>query len=151
MPRDILVDDSTYVWAKNKTWYVNHDGYAVTHLPRVGNTNAVFIQLHRAIMGEPDNMLVDHQDRNKLNCQEYNLRVCTKGENQRNSSYKRPGSTSKYRGVSWHASSGTWRAQISFNSTKIELGHYTKELDAAIAYNNGSTLYHKEFGVLNEI
>jgi len=151
IPSNILVDDSTYIWAKDKTWYVNHDGYAITRISPFGDGRSTYLQLHRVIKGDPDGKLVDHWDRDKMNCQEYNLRICTKGENQRNSTYKIPGATSIHKGVSWHTSGKKWRAQISFNRKRYWLGYYNTEIEAAKAYNTACLIYHKEFGVLNKV
>ncbi|MFA5238341.1 MAG: AP2 domain-containing protein [Phycisphaerae bacterium] len=49
--------------------------------------------------------------------------------------YKGNGS-SKYKGVSWKESNHKWRAFIYINGKHVHLGYFTKEEDAALAYNS---------------
>src|SRR5687767_1877850 len=73
-----LVDDADYEWLSKMRWsYVN--GYAVRN-----GTN-----MHRLITSAPVGMDVDHIDRNRLNNQRSNLRVCTHKENMQNIANRR--------------------------------------------------------------
>ncbi len=49
---------------------------------------------------------------------------------------KKKANTSNYKGVSWHKSHGKWYAEITINYSKVKLGAYSLEIDAAKAYNN---------------
>lgn len=44
--------------------------------------------------------------------------------------------SSRFRGVSWSARSGKWRAQMWRGPKVLHLGFFDKELDAAHAYDN---------------
>ncbi len=95
--------------------------------------------MHRAIFEYhngfpvPDNMEVDHVDRNGLNNLRYNLRVCTSAQNKVNSSLHR-NNTSSYKGVHWDKSRHKWYAEIGFNYHVINLGRYDDIEDAIDAY-----------------
>ena len=79
-----------------------------------------------------------------------NCRWATRCEQMRNTRKRRNAKTSKYRGVSWCANVGKWRAQIcgtSRNSNHI--GLYVTEVDAAIAYDEVAAVEFGEFASLN--
>src|SRR5690606_8965493 len=89
-----LVDDQDYEWLSQFQWCY-HKGYAVR---RVGRRNMF---MHRIIMNTPPGMHTDHVDRNKLNNQRANLRVCTEQQNKWNYGALKSKRTSKYKGVSF--------------------------------------------------
>ncbi len=69
---------------------------------------------------------------------------------ERNTS-KRPGTSSRFRGVSWHKSAGKWRAQIRAGDVQHWLGDFTSEVAAAIAYNNAAKQLFGEFAYPNDV
>jgi hypothetical protein len=73
----------------------------------------------------PENLVVDHIDRDKSNNFIENLRLLTKSQNNRNRDCK---------GVSFDKARNKWRAQISINNTTIMLGRYDIESQALAAY-----------------
>jgi hypothetical protein len=110
-------------------WFLHIKGYAVANLPGGGQ-----VLLHRLIMGleHGDRRQVDHRDRNPLNCQRSNMRLATSGQNRQNvTSYR--GSTSQYRGVSWDAARGRWKAQGKVARRGVFIGRYATEEEAAEA------------------
>jgi hypothetical protein len=67
----------------------------------------------------PENLVVDHIDRDLSNNKIENLRLLTKSMNTRNQGKS---------GVSWDKARKKWRAQASVNDTTIQLGRFdTKE------------------------
>lgn len=139
-----LVDDedfeyvSQWKWTAlftSKNWYASRDGSKIL--------------LHRIIMRARSGQIVDHKDRNGLNCQKINLRFCTKSQNQMN---RRPrGGTSRYKGVWLRGDTDRWQAEIHYNYKKVSLGCYNTQEEAAIAYNKAAKEYHGEFANLNLI
>lgn len=94
---------------------------------------------------------IDHIDGNPLNNQKSNLRICTNTENNKNHRVDARDSTlsnSKYKGVRLH-DCGKWVALITVNNKTIYLGLFTKEVDAAISYNNAAIMHFGEFACLN--
>lgn len=109
--------------------------------------------LARLVMNAPEGMCVDHINRNTLDNRKVNLRICTGSENGRNSKSK-TGSTSRYKGVHVKARtkySKIWIARIGHDGNQIYLGSFTKEEDAAIAYNKKAKELFGEYALLNVI
>jgi len=128
-------------------WGKNHEGYISRH---ARNSNPRTIFLHRVVMNAPGGTEVDHRDGNKLDIRKQNLRLCTCAKNSLNKG-ARGNNTSGYKGVSWHPTTGKWRALIAVNRRQISLGLYYDKKDAARAYNAAALKYHGEFAKLNEI
>jgi hypothetical protein len=101
--------------------------------------------LHRVLMDAPDGVQVDHQDRNPLNNRRYNLRKATPVQNQGNRVKAHPGSSSLFKGVSWHRATGKWRAKIQ----QRWLGVFPSEEEAARAYDLEAVKLFGEFATLN--
>jgi hypothetical protein len=79
-----MVDDEDWDLIKGYNWYsvkMRNTHYVRATIPKSGGKK---VYLHRLIMGEPEDMMVDHIDGNGLNDQKSNLRICTNAENQRN-------------------------------------------------------------------
>lgn len=157
-----LVDDDDYVYLSQFNWHAAKSDlfYAVT------TSLGGHIRMHRLILGlKPfDRKMVDHRDRNGLNNQRSNIRICSNAENQKN---KQPSGTSKYLGVCWHTTkrtyfrkktndwvtyiSSSWKSSIKAGDKYKHLGRFENEIDAAKAYNEAAIKYHGEFANLNDV
>lgn len=147
-----LVDDADYDWLNQWKWNAQsnkHTFYANRTVCVKGIKKG--ISMHRLIMGLTDRIFeVDHRDRNGLNNQRANLRVCTHKQNAVNrGGFKNQ--TSKHKGVYFHKRDGNWRGGIKNNGITIHLGMFDNETDAAIAYNNKSIELNGEFAKLNAV
>lgn len=94
--------------------------------------------LHRAViekhMGDiPPGMVIDHIDGDSLNNRLGNLRVCRQAENLRNNK-GRLTARSKFKGV-YPTASGRWSAQFTYSGTRVCLGTFNTEAEAADAYD----------------
>lgn len=78
-------------------------------------------------------IVVDHKDNNPLNNNINNLQVVTQ---RHNSSKDRKGYSSKYTGVSWEKSRCKWVSAIQVSGKSIQLGRFTDEYQAHLAYQN---------------
>jgi hypothetical protein len=122
----------------NKTLYIKHYASRKVYI----NKKYVVIYMHRLLMKTPAGMLTDHIDNDSLNNQKCNLRICSKGENQRNSN--RPiTNTSGYKGVYFHQNK--YMAAISLNNRFKYIGIFDTPLDAALAYDNKAREIYGEF------
>jgi len=103
------------------------------------------ISLHRFIMGcaQGDGTVIDHKDRNTLNCQKSNLRICTAGQNSKNQ--KTRANSSGYKGVDYIARLKRWRTRITVDYKCISLGTYDSPEKAHEAYNKASLKYFGEY------
>ena len=128
-------------------WYLAK-GYVVTNL-RHANQTRQSVGIQHVILGIAPNRkrMVDHRDRNPLINQRHNLRVCSNGNNCKNSG-KPKNNTSGYKGVS--ANGKGWQARIKANRKEIYIGTFKDIADAARAYNEAALKYHGEFACLNK-
>lgn len=108
----------------------------------------ISILLHRFIMNAPKGVMVDHKDRNTLNCQKSNLRLCTNAENQRNTPSKVTNTTG-YKGVCLRKTDKKFTSGIRFNRKLIFLGSYSDPKEAAKAYDAKAKELFGEFAYLN--
>lgn len=105
--------------------------------------------MHRFILDAPEGCQVDHEDGDGLMNRRYNIRLCSRSQNQQAKQRKRAGSTSQFRGVSWYSRDSVWVAQICKNGTWFYLGRYRDEEDAARAYDAAARKYFGEFASPN--
>jgi hypothetical protein len=105
------------------------------------------VWLHRAIMGEPSGLKVDHKDGNGLNNRRYNLREATHAENMRNRRTNE-NNTSGFKGVYLNKQSEKWCAQIKLNGKNRQLGRFDTPEEAHAAYATASAKLHGEFAKL---
>jgi hypothetical protein len=74
--------------------------------------------------------IIDHINRNTLNCCFYNLRKCTQSQNHCNHKLDRR-NKSGASNVSWDNREHAWRIQLQYNGKRISGGYY-KDKDTAI-------------------
>lgn len=132
--RVAFVDDGDYDLVMQYRWHIQADKRAPGQLPhgpyaRTNTGNGKVMLMHTLITGWP---LVDHQDHNGLNNRRSNLREATKAQNGANQ-WKRPGRSSRYKGVVWYRN--RWVAQIGVSGESRYLGRFLNEEDAARAYD----------------
>lgn len=131
---DVLVDDEDYDLLSKFTWKVNTSGHIQTI--RLGKT----ILMHRLVLGidDPD-VIVDHRDRTKTNCQKYNLRVTdVKGNSRNRTSTGKSGHTGVYK------VGNKYRARIKVDGRNISLGNYTNIEEAINARKQAELKYWRE-------
>jgi hypothetical protein len=97
-----------------------------------------------------DSRKVDHIDKNPLNNQKSNLRVCNNRQNSCNSGLQ-SNNTSGYTDVYRHNESGKWIATVRYNGQRIYLGGFDDIKEAARAVNVALLQYHGEYACLNVI
>jgi hypothetical protein len=145
-----LVDDEDFEALNKRKWFAQkgrNTFYARTSYRKNGVKKSE--RMHRVILGLTDsNLLADHIDGNGLNNQKSNLRTASYSDNNANRKTK-INDTSKYLGVCFNASNGLWKAQITKNYKKHNLGFFAKEINAAKAYNEAAKKLHGEFANLN--
>lgn len=113
---------ASYHWSDNRHGYVR----------RRQGTDGRCIFLHREVAGLRfgDERVVDHINRDRMDSRRENLRILDgQSQNMQNMGSK-PGSSSKYRGVSWRKSASKWYAYCRLNGKMVGLGLYDDEDEA---------------------
>ena len=150
-----IIDDEDFEWLNQWKWYAHKakTGFYVYRSFTYKSENKIIkknIAMHRLLMNIIDsNDICDHIDGNPLNNQKYNLRKCTKQQNNYNHKNHRKNKTSKYLGVCFFPESSKWRATICKAGKVQHIGLYYTEEEAAKAYDNLAKELHGEFASLN--
>ena len=140
-----LIDLEDVEKIKQFSWY-SHRNYAETSIFGKGN-----FYLHRYILNGLNSYIhIDHKNHNTLDNRKDNLRLCSNTENHWNMKKVKIG-TSKYKGVSWFTKHGKWKSQICCKSKRFNLGLFTNEEEAALAYNKKAKELFGEFAYLNVV
>jgi hypothetical protein len=136
------VDAADYEWLSQWNWHITSGGYAA----RSGPGKQIF--MHREIMQPPPGMVVDHADANKANNCRFNLRVCTRKQNQGNLPKQR-GTHSRFKGVSYSKRHARCFAQCDFGGRHRWLGFFDNEVEAARAYDYAAVQECGEYARVN--
>jgi hypothetical protein len=135
------VDAADYERLSGFTWW-SASGYAA----RTEQGRTIF--MHREIMQPPRGMIVDHADGNRANNARANLRVCTRSENQCNTS-KKGCCLSRFKGVSYDKRHRKWYACCQVEGVYRWLGYFEDEVEAARTYDRKAVEQFGEFARLN--
>ena len=146
-----LVDDEDYNRITEYVWNLNKWGdtfYAIRTNHDKNNGLPSTVRMHRSAIFAPAGKSVDHIDRNGLNNQKENLRLCSVSQNQMNTKLRRD-NKSGYRGVYWRTKSNKWNASITINGKQKTIGEYFCLIRAAKAYDDKAREHFGEFASLN--
>ena len=133
-----------FKWFTKKS-YKSNNYYVYSHL--TGNKKLL---LHRFLLNITDSKLcVDHINGDTLDNRRCNLRIATKGENNRNAKKNKRGKT-LYKGVIIRPS-GRYGVYIQYNNKPLCLGTYDDIKTAAEVYNKKAKEIFGEFARLNKI
>lgn len=145
-----LVDDADFERVSAYHWQADvkpNTVYAIRATRKPDGTKTTQY-LHRFILGLTDrHVQVDHIDRDGLNCQRENLRVCTNHQNSHNSRSR--GGASQYKGVTWDRDKQKWRARFIVSGRRKSLGYFGEEIEAALAYDAAAREHYCEFAHCN--
>lgn len=144
-----IVDEVDFVRLGGFKWSADRVGRCTYASRFVGTPpNRRKIYLHREILKPKTGKLVDHINGDGLDNRRENLRICTKGQNQRNQR-KQIGTSSRFKGVSFDKSRGSWTAYISINGKRKVLGRFGQEEVAAREYDAAAKKHYGDFAKLN--
>lgn len=124
-----IVDDDDFEKVSRWRWGLNYNGYACRrHWNGKGYEK---MYMHRFIMDTPNGFDTDHINRDKLDNRRKNLRIVNRSQNNFNS-YPSKSNTSGHKGVGFFKPAGLWRAYITIDGVRRDLG-YSKDKEGAIA------------------
>ena len=119
--KDFYFDKEDYDLVRQYCWNVdNSTGYAKT-IDRINKTGKLY--LHRLVMGctKGDGVIIDHINRNRVDCRKSNLRTVNTIQSAINKSIKINNTSGKV-GVSWSKDFNKWESYITVNKTRKHLG-----------------------------
>ena len=150
-----VVDDEDLDYLKQWSWYAHKTKYMVYAMrgKRLPGGKQTSRMLHHEVLrldkSLPKGYVVDHKNRDPLDCRKSNLRICTVAENNRNCRPRRNKKTSKYKGVCWRKDRKKWQVVICHQGVRYCQGQFKHELAAVNAYNQAAWKYHARFAFLN--
>lgn len=147
------VDDEDYEILSQLSWRYLQDPTGPEYATTVISMHRLIALLHD--LTDIRQQQIDHWNGCGLDNRKINLRPCTPTQNAQNRG-KRKGTRSRYKGVSWNQNnkklSKPWRAKITLpDGTRLSLGLYATEEEAAEAYNQAAVQHHGQFARLNQI
>jgi len=120
---------------------LNDKGY-VKYSGRKDGLNGKF--LHRIIMDEPEDLVIDHINGDPLDNCRNNLRIVTQQQNNMNLSMRKT-NKSGVSGVCWHKRNDNWQATIRYKYKQIYLGSFDTLEEATKARKDAEMKYFGEF------
>ncbi len=147
-----LVDDEDFEKVNQLKWCLKKgDTQEYAHTSLCVNKKRTSLLMHRMILGVSGrNNYIDHKNRNGLDNQKSNLRICCPSDNSSNKKSAK-GSSSKYLGVSWNSNCQKWRVRICKKGKFYSIGLFDSEIEAALAYNEAAKVIHGEFVNPNQV
>ncbi|MDE1472140.1 HNH endonuclease [Eubacterium limosum] len=143
---EFLIDREDVPRVTQKYWRV-HKEYISTKA-----TDGSYEKLHNFLLNyTPGENMVDHINRNRMDCRKSNLRIVTPHQNSMNRSIGR-NNTTGYVGVCFLKKKKIYKAKISLGNRSIHLGQSKNPIECAQMYNCAAMLLFKEFhGHLNDV
>lgn len=146
---EVLIDDEDYSLVSEFKWYggkadqARDNWYAQAHA--LGKT----IYMHRLLLGAEPGQQLDHIDRNGLNNQKSNLRICTQRQN--NAAIPGVKSSTGFRGVEFSPQNNRnrYRACLYHQQRRVHLGYFPTAVAAAKHRDNAAREVYGEFAQLN--
>jgi len=141
---EAIVDGEDYEKINGKKWHRCTNGY-VAYID-----GRKWISLHSVILETSEDEVIDHINRDGLDCRKANLRVCAHHQNCWNQGLRK-NNVSGAKGVCWYKQTKRWVVRIRHKNKRVHLGYFKNKADAVEAYNKAALKYHGEFVALNKL
>lgn len=145
-----LVSDKDYDWLNQWEWHVTGrvgQRYAMRTRPMFKGARFK-LSMHREIINAPGGVWVDHRDRNSLNNQRYNLRLCTYSQSMAN---RWCVNKTGFKGVQYEKNRRSWNSYLTFGRQTIWLGAFDDPEDAACEYDYAARIAYGKFALTNKM
>lgn len=150
-----IVDDEDFERLSGLHWVARRDkpdGRDRLYARARAQIHGDYVYLHRMVLGAGPGEMVDHKNGNTLDNRRSNLRLATSLQQRWNAAPLKcvngQPKTSRFKGVRL-TESGRWRARITVHGTRLELGRFGTQREAAKAYDAAAVKYFGEFARLN--
>lgn len=138
--KDVKIDIEDIEKLKPFSWHITTQDYVETQAFKKPEI------LHRFLMNCPKDKIVDHINRDVLDCRKSNLRICTQTNNNWNASLRKDNTTG-VRGVyiDKRNLNKPFKAHIQVNKKLINLGNYSNLEEAKKIRREAEKKYYNEF------
>lgn len=137
----VFFDEEDEPLYMSRKWHINNCGYLMGKAR--GNETPEKVMFHRLVLGALHGQIIDHVNGNPLDNRKVNLRFCTHAENMRNRK-THGNNASGIKGVQ-RCSDSRFRARITVNGRRIEIGSFRSAEDAGKAYAAAARHYFGNF------
>ena len=144
---EAVIDASNASMVKDKNWFaqVNKPGARVyAFCGDYSGPKPKKVLLHRAVMGAPAGLDVDHINHNTLDNRKANLRLATRSDNMANRAGLDANNTLGFRGIN-RTPNGRFTAKIKCRGQKLHIGTYDTAAAAAAAFTSKAKELFGEF------
>lgn len=150
----VIIDKCDYEKCSKHTWYLKESS---NNFYATSTINKKKVRLHRFILNVSDSkIIVDHFDRDTLNCRRDNLRIGNSSLNNRNKSFRKDNTSNRTgvcfddRGISsrWKATFGNARVgNLRQKSFSVKKYGYNEAFELACKHRSQ---WEKEYNILSE-
>ncbi|MFA7157432.1 MAG: hypothetical protein WC123_07070 [Bacilli bacterium] len=139
---EFYFDLEDYDKIKDYCWSLDKYKYVITTLNQEKEKTTLL--MHRLITNCPDDMDVDHEFHETWDNRKDFLRIVTRSNNCMNRSLH-SNNTSGVTGVYWNSKTEKWRAQITVDNNKMQLGSFDNKEDAIEVRKQAELEYFGEY------
>lgn len=146
--KEFYFDKEDYKLINQYCWDIdNSNGYVKT-IDRVNKTGKLY--LHRLLMGctKGDGIIIDHINRNRIDCRKNNLRIVNDIQSAINKGIKSNNTSGKV-GVSWSKDFNKWEAYITVNKKRLHLGLFDTFDEAVKVRKEAEDKYFGEYNPIS--
>lgn len=145
---EAIIDLADLHLVKDRIWHAETAAHGLTYYAvsnRKEGEGPGKVRMHRLLMDAPDELEVDHRDRNGIHNRRHNLRLATPAQNKANVGVRSHNGTG-FKGVARDKRTCRFYARINIGNGKVKyLGVFASAEMAYEAYQKAAREYHGDF------